>query len=263
MTSVAKQRLIWIVDDSPLDAESARQILSAHHTVQVFADGSAALEALSSEVRPDVLVLDWIMPGIAGIEVCRFLRAGLACAQDISILLLTSYRNSEHIVEGLNAGANDYLAKPYAPAELLARVSALLRSADLRERAERAEEENRRLLDHTPDPLIIIEADRKLCFVNEMAVRVFDVASDYLLGLHLQELLPALDVTSASDSSSGRHPDVEIGGRQFSPSWRTIPDDGRIAILLHDVTHRRVLDARHLDSLSGHPQAADRDSQHS
>jgi len=121
--------LVWIVDDSPLDAERARKVLAGHHEVEVFSDGSAMLEHLSNHRPPDVLVLDWVMPGVSGIEVCRFLRQGNGARPELAILLLTMQTRTDDIVEGLAAGANDYVVKPYADLELRARVDALICSS--------------------------------------------------------------------------------------------------------------------------------------
>ena len=64
------ERVVWIVDDSPLDAERARRVLGSSCRVEVFSDGSAALERLASASRePDVMVLDWVMPGVSGVDV--------------------------------------------------------------------------------------------------------------------------------------------------------------------------------------------------
>ena len=248
------QRVIWVVDDSHLDAERARRVLSQEHTVRVFSDGSAVLEALSGDDRPDVLVLDWVMPGISGVEVCRFLRGGIARTQGMAILLLTAHRHTEQIVEGLEAGANDYLAKPYADEELRARVGSLLRSLQLVERAERAEAANRRLLENTPDPLIVVDADSKVCFANEMAALAFDSSAASLLGRTLEQLFPGSKLQLPRDPSDSMAPqrDVEIRGRLFSPSLRFMSEeeDGRTSILLRDVTERRLLDERKLDFYS-------------
>ena len=78
------------------------------------------------------------MPGVSGIEVCRFLRTGSPRRQ-LAILLLTTQTQTQQIVEGLEAGANDYLVKPYADPELRARVDALIRWNGLLERAQKAE----------------------------------------------------------------------------------------------------------------------------
>jgi two-component system phosphate regulon sensor histidine kinase PhoR len=66
---------VWIVDDSPLDAQRARNALANIYDTELFQDGASVLECLSSMPSPDVLVLDWVMPGISGLEVCRFLRS--------------------------------------------------------------------------------------------------------------------------------------------------------------------------------------------
>src|SRR5580692_4001284 len=93
--SLAKRTNVWIVDDSPLDAERARLVLDGHYEVQVFGDGSAVLEQLSSQAPPDVLVLDWVMPGVSGIEVCRFLRSAHRRQRQLSILLLTTQTQTQ------------------------------------------------------------------------------------------------------------------------------------------------------------------------
>lgn len=64
------------------------------------------------EPPPGVVVLDWVMPGVSGIEVCRFLRSGGLARPELAILLLTTQTQTQQIVEGLAAGANDYLVKP-------------------------------------------------------------------------------------------------------------------------------------------------------
>ncbi|MEY4575331.1 MAG: hypothetical protein RL701_34, partial [Pseudomonadota bacterium] len=72
MPTTNAQCIVWVVDDSPLDAERARRVLSTECRVEIFADGSAALERLATVAEtPDVLVLDWVMPGVSGVDVCR------------------------------------------------------------------------------------------------------------------------------------------------------------------------------------------------
>src|SRR6059058_3579478 len=100
-----------------------RTLAAEGHDVAAAPDGGAALAAIERAV-PDLLVLDVAMPGLDGFAVCRRLRAkGLA----LPILLLTARDAVPDRVAGLDAGADDYLVKPFAPEELLARVRALLR----------------------------------------------------------------------------------------------------------------------------------------
>ena len=111
------RRRIWIADDSPLDADRARRALGQAYDVELFDDGSGVLERLASqEDAPDLLVVDWVMPGVSGVEVCRFLRASAAPVSAIPVLLVTVHQRTEQLVEGLEAGANDFVSKPFAEA---------------------------------------------------------------------------------------------------------------------------------------------------
>lgn len=117
---------ILVVDDDARLASSLRRALAYEgHAVEVAADGPAALVA-ARDRPPDLVVLDVMLPGIDGVEVCRRLRAG----SDLPILMLTARDAVSDRVAGLDAGADDYLVKPFAYDELLARVRALLRRRD-------------------------------------------------------------------------------------------------------------------------------------
>ena len=109
-------------DDARLGASIRRALAYEGYSVDVAADGSGALVD-ARDRPPDLVVLDVMLPGIDGIEVCRRLRAG----SDVPILMLTARDAVSDRVAGLDAGADDYLVKPFAYDELLARVRALLR----------------------------------------------------------------------------------------------------------------------------------------
>jgi signal transduction histidine kinase len=130
--------VVWVVDDSPTERAAARHALAGQFTVRAFHDGASALERLAAGERCDVLVLDWEMSGLSGVDVCRYIR-GSTADEKLPILLLTVHRDTERVVEGLEAGANDFQSKPFVPAELAARVSALLRDKLLRDRLEQVE----------------------------------------------------------------------------------------------------------------------------
>ena len=115
---------VLIADDDPKLLKMLGRTLTYEGFHVVTA--AAALEALARAEarRPDVIVLDWLMPGLSGIEVATRLRAA---HDETMILMLTARDAVEDRVEGLESGADDYLVKPFAPVELLARVHALLR----------------------------------------------------------------------------------------------------------------------------------------
>jgi two-component system response regulator MprA len=115
---------ILVVDDDRAVRESLRRSLAFNgYQVDLAADGQAALTAVSS-ARPDAMVLDVMMPRLDGLEVCRRLRG---TGDDLPILVLTARDAVSDRVAGLDAGADDYLPKPFALEELLARLRALLR----------------------------------------------------------------------------------------------------------------------------------------
>ena len=115
---------VLIVDDDPKLLNMLRRTLMYEgFQVTTAPDGNAALAEIQAH-RPDVIVLDWMMPGLDGIGVMKHLRA----ANDKTLILMLTARDTvENRVDGLESGADDYLVKPFAPAELIARVHALLR----------------------------------------------------------------------------------------------------------------------------------------
>jgi two-component system response regulator MprA len=116
---------ILVVDDERAVRESLRRALELEgYEIELAEDGSRALERLEGQDEPDAMILDVLMPGVDGLEVSRTVRRG---GSKLPILMLTARTQVEDRVEGLDAGADDYLTKPFALEELLARVRALLR----------------------------------------------------------------------------------------------------------------------------------------
>jgi two-component system response regulator MprA len=119
---------ILVVDDEPAVRESLRRALSLEgYDVDLAADGAEALDAVTGEADPDAILLDVLMPRVDGLEVARRLRAK---GMRTPILMLTARDEVQDRVAGLDAGADDYVVKPFALEELLARVRALLRRTD-------------------------------------------------------------------------------------------------------------------------------------
>jgi two-component system response regulator MprA len=119
------QRRILVVDDDPHILKAVQRGLGFEgYRVQTAASGEEAL-SVARDNEPDLIILDLMLPGVDGFEVCRRLRGGLSTP----ILMLTARDAVRDKVAGLEAGADDYLAKPFAFDELVARVRALLRRA--------------------------------------------------------------------------------------------------------------------------------------
>ncbi|HEU5472627.1 MAG TPA: response regulator transcription factor [Actinophytocola sp.] len=120
------QRRVLIVEDEPTIAESVAVRLRAEgYEVDIARDGPAAVAAVEAD-RPDLVVLDVMLPGFDGLEVCRRIQA----ERPVPVLMLTARDDETDVLVGLAVGADDYLTKPFSIRELAARVHALLRRID-------------------------------------------------------------------------------------------------------------------------------------
>jgi len=117
-----KERILIIEDDDAIVRVLRRSLAYEGYTVDAANDGESGL-ALARDAHPDLVILDWMLPGMDGLEVCQRLRGG----GNIPILMLTAKDTVQDRVHGLDAGADDYMVKPFQLDELLARVRALLR----------------------------------------------------------------------------------------------------------------------------------------
>ncbi|HEY3821110.1 MAG TPA: response regulator [Polyangiaceae bacterium] len=230
---------IWIVEDSPLEAEIVRRALSSVYRVEVFADGPSVIEQLANEPPPDAVVLDWRMPGMSGIEVCEFLR-GRPSTQSIPILMLTVQHETPDLVRCLAAGADDFLAKGCDAAELCARVAALVRWKRMHERVMAAERAVRSLLMQLPEAVMCFDASGRLTFVNLEAQRVLGAEAPALVGKPVREILPGLPIEAMRPAGAEPVPlsDIFHGDRVFAPAIRVYAgiETTETTLSLRDVT---------------------------
>src|SRR5512145_334403 len=119
---MASERVLVIEDEARIAQFIERGLIYEGYRVSVARDGTNGLAA-ARDNPPDLVILDWMLPGLDGLEVCKRLRA----ASDIPILMLTAKDDVKDRVTGLDAGADDYLVKPFSVDELMARVRALFR----------------------------------------------------------------------------------------------------------------------------------------
>ena len=120
-------RILIVEDEEPLTMLLRYNLEAAGYAVDSAARGDEA-ELKLRESTPDLVVLDWMLPVISGIEICRRLRAQPATAK-LPIIMLTARGEESERVRGLTTGADDYVVKPFSVSELLARINALLRRA--------------------------------------------------------------------------------------------------------------------------------------
>jgi sigma-B regulation protein RsbU (phosphoserine phosphatase) len=120
-------------DDRIASAILAQTLRRWNLDVTVVADGGAAWRYLQAASRPTLAILDWMMPEIEGADVCRRVRREMPLA-NMYLVLLTSLESRDHVIAGLEAGADDYLVKPFDPDELRARVHVGMRVLSLQEK---------------------------------------------------------------------------------------------------------------------------------
>jgi PAS domain S-box-containing protein len=148
--------------------EYARRLLSEHYAVHGVADGQAALDA-ARELHPDLIISDVMMPRLDGFGLIRAIRADPRL-RAIPIILLSARAGEESRIEGLDRGADDYLVKPFSARELLVRAGTLIRSAELRRRAEEARTQFETLLNEAPLGVFLVDESFRFVAVNPVAL---------------------------------------------------------------------------------------------
>ncbi len=118
-------KVLVIEDEEPISQLLAYNLTKEGFTVSVSADGDEALMAVDEE-KPDLVLMDWMLPNVSGIELCRQLRTRNE-TREIPVIMLTARGEEEDRVRGLDVGADDYVTKPFSMSELVARMRAVLR----------------------------------------------------------------------------------------------------------------------------------------
>jgi two-component system, OmpR family, phosphate regulon response regulator PhoB len=210
-------KLLLVEDDTALAELLEYRFENEGYDVRVTADGEEAM-VMAAEDVPDLVILDWMIEGISGIEVCRRLRRAKETAH-VPIIMLTAREGEDDRVRGLETGADDYVTKPFSPRELLARVSAVLRrvrpalageaieAGDLRldPVAHRVERRGRQLqIGPTEYRLIkfFIEHPRRVFSRNQLLDAVWGNGSEIeerTVDVHIRRLRKAIAIDNARD----------------------------------------------------------------
>ncbi|WP_417461820.1 phosphate regulon transcriptional regulator PhoB [Kordiimonas sp.] len=120
-----KTRVLLIEDDESITELVRYNLERADYTVEAVADGEDGLYRATQEA-PDIILLDWMLPNLSGLEICRQLRRNTETA-NVPIIMLTARADEPDRIRGLETGADDYIVKPFSPKELIARIQAVLR----------------------------------------------------------------------------------------------------------------------------------------
>ncbi|MCC5635120.1 PAS domain-containing protein [Nostoc sp. CHAB 5844] len=177
---------ILLADDNADMREYVTRLLSQYYEVVAVSDGMAAWEAIQ-ERAVDLVLTDVMMPRLDGFGLLRQLREHPQ-TQEISIILLSARAGEESRIEGLEAGADDYLIKPFSARELLAKVEATLKLARLRQEAQARE---RTILKRVTDAFMALDREFRFTYANEAAQQVLQTPLEALLGRTMWECFPA------------------------------------------------------------------------
>jgi two-component system cell cycle response regulator len=242
--SDTRKPAILIVDDAP-DNLGALRTMMLRQGYQTFVanSGERALD-IALRVKPDLVLLDVVLPGMDGLEACSRLKAHPATAH-IPVIFMSARGETEDIVAGFDIGAADYIPKPLRMEEVCARVRAQLRlrstSASQGAQAERL----RMIVNSMDQGLLIVEASGRIQYANPACDRYLGARPEDLVGRRLADLLERGADAAADDAIVYGTAEVRI--RHSDGSLRAMDltltpmhaDDGLFVALLHDITHHK------------------------
>jgi PAS domain S-box-containing protein len=258
LTSSAR---IFLVDDNADMRQYVKRLLiSNHYDVQAVPDGVAALAAIRQN-RPDLVLSDVMMPGLDGFGLLRELRSNLE-TRDIPIILLSARAGEESCVEGLEAGADDYLIKPFSARELLARVESNIKMSRLRREtaqremvlrgeAQTARNQTRNILETVTDAFVAFDNQWRYTYVNRAATLLLQRSSEELIGKNVWEEVFPSEVGGLAYRELHRAvaQQVPVSWEEFGQPiqrWlevKAYPSGNEVAVYFRDITERKQAEA--------------------
>jgi PAS domain S-box-containing protein len=260
---------ILIADDNADMRDYLKRLLGKNYQVETVADGIAALESVRSHL-PDLLLTDVMMPRLDGFELLQQLRDDPQ-TREVPIILLSARAGEESSVEGLEAGADDYLIKPFSTRELLARVESNLKMARMRQEAAMRERELReaseaarrnaqkayqqidRILENMTDAFVALDPDWRIIYMNAAAEQINQKPRSEVLGKTLWEEWPASVGTNIERQyrrAMGEQIPVHFEHRYYSPPdydvWLEIhayPSENGLGLFYRDISDRKQTQA--------------------
>jgi signal transduction histidine kinase len=196
-----KKSKILIVEDEPDINDFLAETLDieGYEIAQAY-DGSMGVQ-LANEFLPDLILLDVMMPKLNGIEVCRQLRAQ-EIHKNTKIIFITAHGNLEDKIEGFRAGADDFLSKPFAPSELLARIEAHLRLVILANKLSFSENKYKNLIYNMPDGLMLVNDTLGVDFYSPKCAEILNIDDKSLEMSTLKKVLEASRLNSYTEEVS-------------------------------------------------------------
>src|SRR3954468_10333894 len=243
---------ILLVEDHPGSRRNLQRLISKRgHEVTAVGSAEEAEAALAAEAFP-FLILDWMLPGKSGVELCRELRAG-SKGDEMFILLVTAKADTEDLEQALEAGANDYLTKPLDVGLLDVRISVAerqIRELTERNQARAALVESAQtminILEKTTDGFFAVDSQWKLTYFNAEAENMWGRKRGELLGGVLWEAFPALIGSifqTNYEKVMAEHVAIEFEAVDASgKTWYDVhayPSNGGVSVFFRDISERK------------------------
>jgi diguanylate cyclase (GGDEF)-like protein/PAS domain S-box-containing protein len=236
---------ILIVDDAPDNLGVLRSMmLRQGYQTFVATSGDRALD-IAQRVKPDLILLDVVMPGIDGLETCRRLKAHPATTR-IPVIFMSARGETEDIVAGFDTGAADYIPKPLRLEEVCARVRAQLRLRGADTQSEQTDR-LRMIVNSMDQGLLIVEGCGRVQYANPACDRYLGYAPEELVGRSLKDLLDCTEPGCREDVDAPTYGTREVKIRHRDGALRAMDltmtpmhaADGLFVVLLHDITHHK------------------------
>ena len=245
---------ILLADDNADMRDYLARLLSCCYKVETVADGIAAMDAVRAN-PPDLVLSDVMMPGMDGFELLRSLRS-TPQTQEIPIILLSARAGEESRIEGLEAGADDYLIKPFSARELLARIEATLKLAELRQTAqtlrsqtEIAEASLQNILTSMRDGFYSLDRNWRFTYISDRQLEIVALSREAMMGNCIWDLFPdAVDSDFYHQVHRAMAERISFKFDFYYPTWdrwyehRVYPVPDGLAILCADISDRKYIE---------------------
>ncbi|MCX4025873.1 response regulator [Endozoicomonas sp. SM1973] len=248
---------ILLVDDNPTNLQLLLQTLNGRgYKLLVAKNGESALK-IAQKNKPALILLDIMMPGIDGYEVCRQLKAS-ADTNGITVIFLSALDETKDKVKGLNLGAVDFISKPFQPEEVLARVATQLKihrlERALSERNKQLEADNQRILEAMTEGIFGLDQKGCITFVNAAANRMTGFSEDDLIGKELINILlkpndpETVPILKTLQDGSEQHIEEDVfwhhNGHHFPVTYSVTPINtdhhpSGAVVVFKDITERK------------------------